>query len=148
MNVFLGIITKTGYGKIKDIEPLLEQKVSYLIRKTFFDYIEPTESVEYSDSGKSALFLMSLRNESLQNKGEIFKRYAITNTGYPYDEYEKLLENNGCDKKCVSSLNGVFRYVFWTKRTMKSEHIITICVWRMYITLRISIFITFQHEHC
>ena len=108
MNVYFGIIAKKEYGKIKDIEPVIEEKLHYLIRKSFFDYTSPLESIEYSDSGKSALFLFSLRNEKLKNQGELYRRYAITSTGYPFSDYDVLLEQSGCDKECVSKLNGVF----------------------------------------
>ena len=106
MNVYLAVISKNN-RKIQDIE----SKIDYLMRETLFDYIEPLKSVVYSRNHESAIFLFSIRAETLldETRGKCFSRYAITSSGYPMEEsYHDLLEQNGCDKKCVSKLNGVF----------------------------------------
>lgn len=118
MNVYFAIVSKKGKGSIKEIYPQIERKIDDLIRKTLFDYIEPTSSVQYSESGMSALFLYSLRGEKLflEDNGYEYQRYSITNTGYPMDNYTDLLRQNGCDKNCVSKLNGVFSLCILDKK--------------------------------
>lgn len=110
MNLFFGIVAKKKCESIKKVNPFIEDKINYLIRKTMYDYIEPCSSVQFSKSGRCALFLYSLRNETLLDETDnvIFDKYSITNTGYPMDDYIALLEQNGCDRNCVSKLNGVF----------------------------------------
>lgn len=110
MNVYLTMIAKSGNGTVKEIMPNVEDKINLLIRESLFDYVEPVSSVQYSNSGKVAMFLFSIRGEKLldENCGQVFRKYAISNTGYPMSNQVDLLESNGCDKDCVSKLNGVF----------------------------------------
>lgn len=112
MNVYLAIVAKKGKGGIKDICPIIETQIHGLIQETLFDYIEPTSSIEYSDTGKSALFLFSIRDEKMFTgmEDEIFNHFAITNSGYPMNQenYIQFLHNNACSKECVKHINGIF----------------------------------------
>lgn len=107
MNCYIALISKKGAINIE-----MENKVKRVIRQTLFDYTEPLESVEYSYSRKSALFLFSIRGEKMRSDEDfnnpIYNRYAFSSTGYPIKNKVELLDNNGCDKKCVSELGGVF----------------------------------------
>lgn len=108
MNCYLGIVSKKG-----PINAELEEHIRKLARTTLFDYAEPThESIHFSQSGLAALFIFSNRGllsyASNENAHFPFSRYAFANTGYPMDDVESLLRRNGCDKRAVSQLGGVF----------------------------------------
>ncbi|MBX4152345.1 hypothetical protein [Paenibacillus lautus] len=110
MNNYLGV-----YSKKRAIGPELDSRIRRLARETFFDWLEPTISSEYSYTQRCALYLFSNHGEELDSvRQEILSdnkpnKVTLAYTGTAFSGLEYLLAHpESLNKKRVARLNGVF----------------------------------------